>query len=55
MKKKTNNKRNELTDFSKLSNEELATAFIFPSKGPTTAKEKLEEEEFWQERRKQAC
>jgi plasmid maintenance system antidote protein VapI len=53
MKKRTTNKRYELTDFSKLSNEELAEAFIFPSKEPTTAKEKLEEEEFWQERRKQ--
>ncbi|MDR3696274.1 helix-turn-helix transcriptional regulator [Mucilaginibacter sp.] len=45
--------RYELTDFKKLSNEELAEAFIFPSKEPLTVKEKREEEEFWQERRKQ--
>jgi hypothetical protein len=53
MKNRTNSKRYELTDFSKLSNAELAEAFIFPSKEPVTAKEKQEEEIFWQERRKQ--
>lgn len=53
MKTKMSKKASELTDFSKLSNEELAEAFIFPSKGSTTTKEKLEEKEFWQERRKQ--
>ncbi|MHB1178792.1 MAG: hypothetical protein ACYCZO_10730 [Daejeonella sp.] len=53
MKSRMDKKANELTDFSKLSNEELAEAFIFPSKGPATAKKKMEEEEFWQERRKQ--
>src|SRR5580704_15803871 len=53
MKNRTNSKRYELTDFSKLSNEELAEAFIFPSKEHVTVKEKQEEEIFWQERRKQ--
>jgi len=53
MKHRTNNKRYELTDFSKLSNEELAGAFVFPSKQAVTVKEKKEEEDFWAERRRQ--
>jgi hypothetical protein len=47
------NKKYELTDFSKLSDEELVEAFIFPRAEPVTDKEKQEEEGFWQERRKQ--
>ena len=46
------NKKYELTDFSQFSNEELAEAFVFPSKAPAGVKEKKEEEEFWHERRK---
>ncbi len=53
MKTKTGKKLHSPTDFSKLSNEELVEAFIFPREEPTTEKEKQEEEEFWQERRKQ--
>jgi len=53
MKIRKNNKKQELTDFSKFSNKELAEAFIFPSKAPADVKEKREEEAFWQERRKQ--
>ena len=53
MKHRTNNKRYELTDFSKLSSEELAEAFVFPSKKAVTVKEKKEEEDFWTERRRQ--
>jgi len=51
MKPKTSKKLNNPTDFSKFSNEELAEAFIFPRVEPKTAKEKQEEEAFWQERR----
>jgi predicted transcriptional regulator len=50
--KTRNNKKHELTDFSKFSNKELAEAFVFPSKAPATEKEKKEEKEFFQERRK---
>lgn len=53
MKTKANNKKQELTDFSKLSNKELAEAFVFPSNARATAKEKQDEEDFWQQRRKQ--
>ncbi|MFD2863576.1 hypothetical protein [Mucilaginibacter antarcticus] len=53
MKNRTNNRSYELTDFSKLSNKELAEAFVFPSKTPVTVQEKKEEEDFWIERRKQ--
>lgn len=52
MKSITNSKY-KLTNFETLSNEEMAEAFIFPSKKPSTIKEKQEEEEFWQERREQ--
>ncbi len=52
MKTRTNNKKHELTDFSKFSNKELAEAFVFPSKPPVTSKEKQEEAEFFQERRR---
>jgi len=44
---------NELIYFKKLSNRELAEAFIFPLEKPLTDKEKQEEEAFWLERRKQ--
>jgi plasmid maintenance system antidote protein VapI len=53
MKTRTSTKTDELTDFTKFSNEELAEAFIFPSQKAVTSSEKKEEEEFWQERRKQ--
>jgi hypothetical protein len=53
MKKRTNSKIYQQTDFSNLSNEELAEAFIFPSKGPVTVEEKKQEQDFWQARRKQ--
>jgi hypothetical protein len=53
MKNKPKNNPYELTDFSKLSNEELAEAFVFPGEERVTLKEKKDEEEFWQERRKQ--
>lgn len=53
MKTRANNKKQALTDFSKFTNKELAEAFVFPSDKPSTVKEKREEEEFWQERRKQ--
>ncbi|WP_439695371.1 hypothetical protein ACFGVS_20390 [Mucilaginibacter sp. AW1-7] len=50
--KTRNNKKHELTDFSKFSNKELAESFVFPSKAPATEKERKEEKEFFQERRK---
>ncbi|WP_448698177.1 hypothetical protein ACFGVR_15255 [Mucilaginibacter sp. AW1-3] len=53
MKTRKNDKKYELTDFSKFRDQELAEAFVFPSNEPATAMEKREEEEFWRERRKQ--
>ncbi|WP_183567757.1 hypothetical protein [Mucilaginibacter sp. SP1R1] len=53
MKTRSSNKKHELTNFSKLSDKELAEAFVFPSKAPVTAKEKQEEDAFFQTRRKQ--
>jgi len=50
---KTNRTKIEGTDFSKLTGEELADAFVFPADKVLSVKEKKEEEEFWVARRNQ--
>lgn len=50
---KTNKKDFQETNFSKLTDEELVDAFVFPSNKVLTAKEKKEESDFWETRRNQ--
>ena len=43
----------EETDFAKYSNAELADAFVFPANESVTDEEKVQDQAFWSDRRKQ--